>query len=200
MVQLQKPDEKRFVLFCSFHGFVDKKEKFENLKHYPLRLLFVILLLCEGVTVALKSRFSTSQFWDDCRKYNVTVIQYIGETMRYLCNTPKVCTVCRSTNFTITLKVTGNKTIMYTYVSSNFLPRQKPNDHDHKVRLAYGNGIRADVWREFIRRFGNIQIKELYGATEGNFGLVNYTSKIGAIGRQTFLYKVKAHVSFHIMK
>ncbi|KAL6479599.1 hypothetical protein MHYP_G00130320 [Metynnis hypsauchen] len=42
-----------------------------------------------GITVVLKRKFSASQFWDDCRKHNVTVIQYIGETMRYLCNTPK---------------------------------------------------------------------------------------------------------------
>uniref|UniRef100_A0A3B4C4Z3 long-chain-fatty-acid--CoA ligase n=1 Tax=Pygocentrus nattereri TaxID=42514 RepID=A0A3B4C4Z3_PYGNA len=42
-----------------------------------------------GITVVLKRKFSVSQFWDDCRKHNVTVIQYIGETMRYLCNTPK---------------------------------------------------------------------------------------------------------------
>lgn len=47
-------------------------------------------VLYSGATVVVKSKFSSSQFWDDCRKYNVTVIQYIGETMRYLCNTPKV--------------------------------------------------------------------------------------------------------------
>lgn len=43
-----------------------------------------------GITIALRRKFSASQFWNDCRKYNVTVIQYIGEIMRYLCNTPKV--------------------------------------------------------------------------------------------------------------
>lgn len=42
------------------------------------------------MTIALRRKFSASQFWNDCRKYNVTVIQYIGEIMRYLCNTPKV--------------------------------------------------------------------------------------------------------------
>ena len=43
-----------------------------------------------GITVVLRRKFSASQFWNDCRKHNVTVIQYIGEIMRYLCNTPKV--------------------------------------------------------------------------------------------------------------
>ena len=48
-----------------------------------------------------------------------------------------------------------------------FLLLQKPNDRDHKVRLAMGNGLRADVWREFVRRFGDIHINEFY-ASNGN--------------------------------
>lgn len=48
-----------------------------------------------GATVVIRNKFSASQFWDDCRKYDVTVIQYIGEIMRYLCNTPKVSTAVR---------------------------------------------------------------------------------------------------------
>lgn len=43
-----------------------------------------------GMTIFLRRKFSASQFWDDCRRHNVTVMQYIGETLRYLCNTPKV--------------------------------------------------------------------------------------------------------------
>uniref|UniRef100_A0A669DB92 long-chain-fatty-acid--CoA ligase n=1 Tax=Oreochromis niloticus TaxID=8128 RepID=A0A669DB92_ORENI len=108
-----------------------------------------------GSTVVLRSKFSASNFWNDCRKYNVTVIQYIGEVMRYLCNTPK-----------------------------------RDNDKDHKVRLAIGNGIREDTWVEFLERFGNICIRECYGATEGNVGFINYGGKVGAMGREHFLYKM----------
>ncbi|XP_070685337.1 long-chain fatty acid transport protein 2-like [Pempheris klunzingeri] len=43
----------------------------------------------KGLTVVLRRKFSASQFWNDCRKNNVTVIQYIGEIMRYLCNIPQ---------------------------------------------------------------------------------------------------------------
>ncbi|NWU83034.1 S27A6 protein, partial [Onychorhynchus coronatus] len=43
-----------------------------------------------GATCVLKKKFSASQFWSDCKKYNVTVIQYIGELCRYLCNQPVV--------------------------------------------------------------------------------------------------------------
>ncbi|XP_061608076.1 long-chain fatty acid transport protein 2-like [Phyllopteryx taeniolatus] len=109
----------------------------------------------KGITVVLKRKFSASNFWNDCRKYNITVIQYIGEIMRYLCNTS-----------------------------------QRDNDKDHKVRIAIGNGIRADTWVDFLRRFGNVCICECYGATEGNVGFVNYVGKIGAIGKEHFLHKM----------
>ncbi|XP_062473444.1 long-chain fatty acid transport protein 6 isoform X4 [Pezoporus occidentalis] len=41
-----------------------------------------------GATCVLKKKFSASQFWSDCKKYNVTIIQYIGELCRYLCSQP----------------------------------------------------------------------------------------------------------------
>ncbi|XP_054476057.1 hsFATP2a_ACSVL_like domain-containing protein [Anoplopoma fimbria] len=107
-----------------------------------------------GLTIVLRRKFSASQFWVDCRKYNVTVMQYIGETMRYLCNTPR-----------------------------------NDNEKNHRVRVAIGNGVRTDVWSEFLDRFGDIKVRELYAATEGNIGFINYTSKIGAVGRVNFVHK-----------
>jgi fatty-acyl-CoA synthase len=56
-------------------------------------------------------------------------------------------------------------------------------DRRHKVRCAVGNGLRPDIWERFQRRFGIRQIIEFYGATEGNFALVNVDNKIGAVGR-----------------
>ncbi|XP_018422706.1 PREDICTED: long-chain fatty acid transport protein 6-like [Nanorana parkeri] len=41
-----------------------------------------------GATCVLRKKFSASQFWIDCKKYNVTVFQYIGELCRYLCKQP----------------------------------------------------------------------------------------------------------------
>lgn len=43
-----------------------------------------------GATLVLKKKFSASQFWNDCRKHDVTIFQYIGELCRYLCNQTKV--------------------------------------------------------------------------------------------------------------
>ncbi|KAK2894347.1 hypothetical protein Q8A67_011576 [Cirrhinus molitorella] len=114
-----------------------------------------------GITVVLRRKFSASRFWDDCREHEVTVIQYIGEIMRYLCNTPK-----------------------------------RDSDRDHSVRLALGNGIRADTWEEFLRRYGNVHICECYGATEGNIGFVNYIGKIGSIGRVSAIHKMLIPFAF----
>ncbi|NWU50629.1 S27A2 synthetase, partial [Dromas ardeola] len=110
-----------------------------------------------GATCVLRAKFSASQFWEDCRRYNVSVIQYVGELMRYLCNTPK-----------------------------------RPSDQEHRVRMALGNGLRAEVWKEFLQRFGPISIWEFYGATEGNAGFINYTGKIGAVGRANVFLKTFA--------
>lgn len=124
------------------------------LYHSAALMIGVHGCIVAGATIVLRNKFSASQFWDDCRKYNITVIQYIGELLRYLCNSP-----------------------------------QKPNDRDHQVRTAMGNGLRGDVWREFIKRFGDIHIYEFYAATEGNVGFLNYTRKVGAIGRVNYLQR-----------
>lgn len=58
------------------------------------------------------------------------------------------------------------------------------------MRIAIGNGVRTDVWSEFLSRFGDIKVKELYAATEGNIGFINYTSKIGAVGRVNPVHRV----------
>lgn len=67
---------------------------------------------------------------------------------------------------------------------------QTEADKVHKVRMAVGNGLQQDVWREFQRRFGNIRIYEFYGSTEGNLCLMNHIGKIGTVGRSNFIYKV----------
>ncbi|XP_057644648.1 long-chain fatty acid transport protein 6 [Chionomys nivalis] len=108
-----------------------------------------------GATCVLKKKFSASQFWNDCKKYNVTVFQYIGELCRYLCKQP-----------------------------------QREGERDHRVRLAVGNGMSSDVWRQFLDRFGDIKMCEFYGATEGNICFMNHTGRIGSVGRTNFFYKL----------
>ena len=53
----------------------------------------------------------------------------------------------------------------------------------HALRLACGNGMRADVWRAFQSRFGIPAVLEYYAATEGTFSLYNCEGRVGSIGR-----------------
>ena len=53
----------------------------------------------------------------------------------------------------------------------------------HRLRLAVGNGLGADIWERFAERFSIPRILEFYAATEGNFSLFNVEGKPGAIGR-----------------
>ncbi|XP_030832216.1 long-chain fatty acid transport protein 6-like [Strongylocentrotus purpuratus] len=42
-----------------------------------------------GGTIAIAKKFSASHFWDDVRRFQVTIFQYIGEVCRYLLAQPK---------------------------------------------------------------------------------------------------------------
>ncbi|XP_060068919.1 long-chain fatty acid transport protein 6-like [Ylistrum balloti] len=42
-----------------------------------------------GATIVLRRKFSARHYWEDVRKYRVTVLQYIGELCRYLLRVPK---------------------------------------------------------------------------------------------------------------
>ncbi|HVC52566.1 MAG TPA: long-chain-acyl-CoA synthetase [Stellaceae bacterium] len=58
-----------------------------------------------------------------------------------------------------------------------------PREHAHRLRLSCGNGLRADVWGEFRRRFAIPRNLEFYAATEANFSLFNGEDEPGSIGR-----------------
>ncbi|VDM52859.1 unnamed protein product [Angiostrongylus costaricensis] len=65
-----------------------------------------------------------------------------------------------------------------------YLLAQKPCDEEklHRVRLMWGNGLRAEIWRDFVSRFGIQRIGELYGSTEGNSNIVNIDNHVGSCG------------------
>lgn len=61
-----------------------------------------------------------------------------------------------------------------------------PDDKKHSLRLAFGNGLRPDVWRDFKERFNIPVIAEFYASTEGMSGswhMQHGEFGIGAIGR-----------------
>jgi fatty-acyl-CoA synthase len=58
-----------------------------------------------------------------------------------------------------------------------------PNEQAHRLRLACGNGLRAEIWQHFKQRFQIPRIIEFYAATEGNVSLLNFDGREGAVGR-----------------
>ncbi|XP_055543371.1 long-chain fatty acid transport protein 4 [Wyeomyia smithii] len=100
-----------------------------------------------GATVVIRKKFSASQYFVDCQKYNCTVGQYIGEMCRYILATPPSAA-----------------------------------DKAHKIRLMFGNGLRPQIWSQFVERFNIPRVAEFYGATEGNANIVNIDNTPGAIG------------------
>lgn len=81
------------------------------------------------------------------------VIQYVGETLRYLLSQP-----------------------------------YRVDETQHKVRLATGNGVRREVWIDFVKRFGIKQMGEYYGATESNSNLANSENKVTTATYQVIFF------------
>lgn len=83
--------------------------------------------------------------------------------------------------------VAEHQCTMFVYIGElcRYLVNQppQPNDREHKLRLAFGNGLRPDVWEEFQARFTVERIMEFYGSTEGNVSMFNFDGQAGAIGR-----------------
>ncbi len=105
--------------------------------------------LATGAAVALRRKFSASQFWTDVRTFDASLFVYIGELCRYLLNSPK-----------------------------------SPDERNHRLRLAVGNGLRPDIWGPFQKRFGVPLIREFYAATEGNMPIFNFEGRPGMLGRR----------------
>ncbi|KAI9818721.1 MAG: hypothetical protein M1832_004198 [Thelocarpon impressellum] len=132
------------------------------LYHSSAAILGFCATLSGGSTVAIGHRFSTKTFWAEVRAADATIIQYVGETCRYLLAAPPDLD-----------PDTGEDL-----------------DRRNKVRLAVGNGLRPDVWNAFKERFGIETIGEFYAATEGTSGSWNLSRNDfarGAIGRNGLL-------------
>jgi len=103
------------------------------------------------------------------------------------------CTVCNRVKFSASQHwedcATHNVTAMqYIGELCRYLLAQpsRPAEAEHKIRIAFGNGLRPEIWNEFQRRFHIPEIGEIYGATEANSGCYNHCKNYegqGAVGR-----------------
>jgi fatty-acyl-CoA synthase len=83
--------------------------------------------------------------------------------------------------------IVAEQCTMFVYIGElgRYLVNQPPqeNERAHRLRLVFGNGLAADVWRQFLDRFAIPEVLEFYGATEGNVSMFNFGGPVGACGR-----------------
>jgi acyl-CoA synthetase (AMP-forming)/AMP-acid ligase II len=72
-----------------------------------------------------------------------------------------------------------------------------PQDRDHRVRVAIGNGLRPEIWDAFQQRFGIRHIGEFYGASEGNLVFVNAFGLPRTAGFTPLPYAIVAYDADH---
>jgi fatty-acyl-CoA synthase len=83
--------------------------------------------------------------------------------------------------------VVAESCTMFVYIGElcRYLVNSPPDEDEtrHKIRMAFGNGLRPDIWPAMKQRFRIPEILEFYGSTEGNVSSFNFDGHEGAIGR-----------------
>ena len=105
-----------------------------------------------------------------------------------------------ATNFWPDVKASGATLFVYIGELCRYLVNcpEAPHEKSHTLRLAFGNGLRPDVWSDFQKRFAVPNILEFYGSTEGNVSVFNFDGKPGAIGRVPGF--LKKQINFRLVR
>lgn len=79
----------------------------------------------------------------------------------------------------------GATSIVYIGELCRYLLNQPPHPKEraHKIRTGFGNGLRPEIWQEFLDRFNIPHLAEFYGSTEGNVNFISFDGKVGSVGR-----------------
>ncbi len=87
---------KRYMMACSAFGRVAHEVTANDIVYVTLPLYHSSgqwvgwgACLHSGAAMALRRKFSASNFWDDVKRYDATRFTYIGELCRYLMNQPR---------------------------------------------------------------------------------------------------------------
>lgn len=65
----------------------------------------------------------------------------------------------------------------------------QPDDRAHTLRRMVGAGLAPEVWEQWVRRFGPMDIFEGWGSTEANTNTLNIDNRVGSCGRVPFWEK-----------
>ena len=120
--------------------------------------------ITEGNTAVTRKKFSATKFWEDCVKNKVTVIPF------YPFTNPKHSS--KSSSFMFQCAQYIGEIARYLYAT----PVTK-HEKQHCIRMMFGNGLRPQIWQQFVSRFNIGQINEFYGSTEGNCSCGNFSNK-----------------------
>ncbi|KAI9702325.1 MAG: hypothetical protein M1836_000804 [Candelina mexicana] len=145
------------------------------LYHSSAAVLGFCSALQASSSIAIGHKFSTKTFWKEVRESDSTIIQYVGETCRYLLAAPPQIDPATGENL----------------------------DTKNNVRMAFGNGLRPDIWNRFKQRFAIQTIAEFYAATEGTSGSWNLSKNEfsrGAIGKTGLLGRALLGTTYKIVE
>lgn len=125
------------------------------LYHTAGGMLGIGLGIIFGLGVALRRKFSASNYWSDCHKYQCTASNYIGEICRSVLSNLWCCNATLLLRYLLAVHKSGSKV-------------------EHSVKKMIGNGLRPEMWKEFVETFHIDNVFEFYGSTEGNCNLSTF--------------------------
>ena len=66
---------------------------------------------------------------------------------------------------------------------------ERADDRQHTLRVMAGAGLAPEIWEQWVRRFGPMDIFEGWGGTESNTNTINVDNRVGSCGRVPFWEK-----------
>ena len=101
-------------------------------------------------------------------------------------------------NFWPDIHDSGSTLVIYVGETARYLLAAPPHplERKHRLRVAYGNGLRPDVWQKFQERFDIPQVAEFFNSSEGLFTLLNYDKGPylrACVGHHGLLFRTLLH-------
>lgn len=101
-------------------------------------------------------------------------------------------------NFWPDIYDSGSTLFIYVGETARYLLNAPPHplERKHNVRLAYGNGLRPDIWAKFQERFNIPEIAEFFNSSEGMFHLVVWDKGPylrGCVGHHGLIRRLALH-------
>ena len=192
---------------CAIYGVQRDDIVFHSgmpLYHSAAGMLGAGCMVTTGVTLVLTRKFSASSFFKTCACLCCFSLSLSLLSTFLFCFVFIIIIITNTqtgTQFGVTV-------IQYIGELARYLINSKASvwDKRNRVRVAIGNGLRREVWLDFVNRFGIPEIGEFYGSTEGNVGFANHWIKrdhmngdgVGSVGRMGTL--LKKMVGFRLLE